>query len=73
MSDQATIIPVILHCPHCKLQHVDEGAWATKPHRTHACVDNIMGKGCGLAFTPSGHRTVGVQTRDLRFEIIDDA
>ena len=59
-SPQQIVIPVILHCPHCKKQHVDEGRWATRPHRTHACVDDATEPGCRKAFTPSAHRTVGV-------------
>lgn len=34
-------------CPNCKKPHVDEGIWAEKPHRTHRCVDDAAGKGCG--------------------------
>lgn len=70
MTAQESIVPVVLHCPHCRKQHVDEGAWATKPHRTHACVDDVAGKGCGKAFTPSAYRTVGVLAKDLVFEVI---
>lgn len=72
MPDQSEVIPVVLFCPHCKLQHVDEGKWKTKPHRTHACVDNVLGKGCGKPFTPSAHRTVGVQQNELVFRSIDE-
>lgn len=66
-------IPVVLHCPSCKKQHVDEGKWATKPHRTHVCVTDAVGKGCGKPFTPSGHRTVGVLAKDLKFVALEDA
>ncbi len=30
-------IPAILHCPHCRRRHVDEGEWATRVHTTHLC------------------------------------
>lgn len=60
MSEQETPIPVILHCPFCLKQHVDENQWVTTPHRTHVCVDDIAGSGCGKPFTPSPHRTVGI-------------
>lgn len=58
-------IPMVLHCPHCKKQHIDEGKWATKPHRTHACVDDAAGSGCGKPFTPSARRTFGVLYADI--------
>lgn len=38
---------VHLSCPHCQKPHVDEGVFAEKPHRTHRCVDDAAGKGCG--------------------------
>lgn len=69
---QAIPIPVVLHCPHCHKQHIDEGVWATRPHRTHQCVDDAAGYGCGKAFTPSGHRTFGVKQEQLVFETLDD-
>ncbi len=46
--------PVILYCPKCITQHIDEGEWATKPHRTHLC------KNCQYEWRPSFHPTVGV-------------
>lgn len=35
-------IPVVLHCPLCKVQHIDQleedgTDWATRPHRKHLC------------------------------------
>ncbi len=37
MSDPAPIqpIPMIIVCVGCGQQHIDEGAFATRPHRTH--------------------------------------
>lgn len=72
MIAQSAVIPVVLHCPYCKKQHVDEGQWATRPHRTHACVDDVAGKGCRKPFTPSAFRTVGVLARDLKFAALED-
>lgn len=40
--------PAILHCPRCRKQHIDEGEFATRVHRTHRCVDDAAGKGCGF-------------------------
>lgn len=37
----------ILYCSACKKQHIDEGAFAQKTHKTHRCVDDAAGKGCG--------------------------
>ncbi len=72
MSDQAVGIPIVLHCPHCHKQHLDEGIWATRPHRTHQCVDDAAGVGCQKAWTPSAHRTFGVRYTDLKFDIVPD-
>ena len=73
MSEQARVIPVILFCPHCHKQHVDEGIWATKPHRTHVCVDDAVGPGCGKPFTPSTFRTVGVlDLKAYKMEVLDE-
>lgn len=29
--------PMTLFCPFCGMRHIDEGKWATTPHRTHQC------------------------------------
>ena len=63
-------IPMILFCPKCHVQHVDElepagsrlnpGAvdidWSKRPHRTHLC----KMPSCGHMFRPSNFATVGV-------------
>lgn len=33
-------------CPECGLNHVDEGVWAKRPHKTHLC------SGCGATWVP---------------------
>lgn len=33
------IIPFVLRCPNCGREHVDEGEWETRPHRTHLCLE----------------------------------
>jgi uncharacterized Zn finger protein len=48
-------IEMILTCPTCGARHIDEGEFATKPHRVHAC------QGCGLVWQPAKVNTVGVQ------------
>lgn len=47
-------IPMILWCPMCHRRHVDEGEYATKPHKTHAC------QHCGFQWAQSVRPTVGV-------------
>lgn len=47
-------LPIVVHCPTCHQQHVDEGEWAVRPHRTHLC------SGCGATFRPALVHTVGV-------------
>ncbi len=48
-------IPMRLVCPSCGELHVDEGEFATKPHKTHAC------QHCGECWMPCLHTTVGVR------------
>lgn len=38
---------VSLSCSACGKGHADEGTWAERAHRTHRCVDDAYGKGCG--------------------------
>lgn len=33
---------VVMHCPHCKRQHLDGRWWKHRPHITHTC------RFCGL-------------------------
>lgn len=46
--------PVHLFCPVCAAPHLDEGEWATRPHKTHQC------QGCGHEWRPFPFATVGV-------------
>lgn len=48
-------IPMVLHCPECRLRHIDVGEFATKPHHTHAC------QGCGFVWRPAVGPTVGIR------------
>lgn len=34
-SGTTSPLPIVIHCPDCGKQHVDEGEWATEPHKTH--------------------------------------
>jgi hypothetical protein len=47
-------IPMILHCPECGHQHIDEGEWATRPHKNHLC------QFCDHLWKPAIIPTVGV-------------
>lgn len=50
-------VPMILHCPKCKAQHIDKGIFATtRVHRTHLCAS------CGHTWCPYDKATVGVAT-----------
>jgi hypothetical protein len=51
-------VPCELHCPVCQKQHVDEGEWATTPHRTHRCLF------CGHEWRPFEVATYGVVSKD---------
>jgi hypothetical protein len=50
---------LVLYCP-AGHQHVDEGEWATRPHRTHQCqwTDGLIS--CKLEWRPSPLPTFGV-------------
>jgi transposase-like protein len=49
----ARIPRLTLWCPLCSALHVDTGEWASRPHRTHLCLD------CGHTWTPSYFYTFG--------------
>jgi len=49
-----TPIPMVLHCPKCGYQHVDEGEWTTTFHRTHLCLR------CKHEWRPAAINTVGI-------------
>lgn len=50
-------IPMLLWCPKCHTQHVDEGEWATiRTHKTHLCAK------CGHEWRPANVETVGVES-----------
>jgi hypothetical protein len=47
-------IPMVIYCPACQTVHIDEGEWATRPHKTHQC------QKCKLEWRPYPYATVGV-------------
>lgn len=47
-------VPMNLNCPCCNAEHLDEGEWATRPHKTHQC------QGCGHEWRPFEYATVGI-------------
>lgn len=53
-----TPIPMVLHCPRCCQQHIDEATdtWNNPPHRSHAC----QTPGCGTIWRPADIATEGV-------------
>lgn len=65
-DDGGRPIPMILHCPKCGVQHIDEPAleerdeegraihWTNPPHRSHLC------HGCGCIWRPADVPTNGV-------------
>lgn len=34
--------PLVIFCPRCGMQHIDEAEFATKLHRVHRCVDRVV-------------------------------
>lgn len=55
-------LPMVLHCPLCHVQHVDEPteAWENPPHRSHLCHN------CGCVWRPADVPTVGVKAVQTR-------
>lgn len=53
-DDEAPPTPIVTHCPKCGAQHIDEGEFATKPHRRHICA------ACETIWQPCARPTVGV-------------
>lgn len=49
-------LALVIHCPRCGAQHVDEGEFAERPHRAHLCA------GCGETWQPCALPTVGVRS-----------
>jgi len=49
-------IPMLLTCPaeECGAEHIDEGEWVTRPHKTHQC------QSCGHEWRVANVPTVGV-------------
>ncbi len=53
-------IPMLLHCPRCGKQHIDEidkvnnPGWENPPHTSHKCL------GCGCVWRPCDRPTEGV-------------
>lgn len=56
-----TPIPMILFCPVCHLQHIDEvdevtnPGWQNPPHASHKCLN------CGIVWRPANVETEGVR------------
>jgi hypothetical protein len=69
LEESAKAVPMVLYCP-AGHQHVDEGEWATRPHKTHQCqrvtphgegrFEKLPGEICGLEWRPASFPTVGV-------------
>ena len=58
MFDVGQAYPVsylTLFCPECGHQHIDEGEWATRIHKTHLC------SACGNEWRVSYAPTFGVE------------
>lgn len=48
-------VPMLLSCPKCGKQHVDEGEWAMRKHRTHQC------QFCNHEWRPFEYSTFGIE------------
>jgi hypothetical protein len=61
-ANNAPPIPMVLHCPLCHVQHVDQATetWSNPPHRSHLCHN------CGCVWRPADVATVGVKRIETR-------
>ncbi len=50
---------VMIKCPQCETDHIDEGEWYDKPHKTHQC------QKCGHEWKPYDFYTRGVKHNGL--------
>jgi hypothetical protein len=55
MPDPNVSISMLLACPMCGTRHIDEGEFATRSHKVHAC------QKCGMHWAPALVPTVGVR------------
>jgi len=62
LAEGGAAFRLCMFCQSCGKLHVDIGEWATRPHKTHLCVDDDSGPGCGARWKPSEYPTVGVAT-----------
>lgn len=46
---------LVMNCPRCGIQHIDQNEWATKQHKTHQC------QACGFEWRPYDYPTFGVE------------
>lgn len=58
-------IPMVLHCPMCLVQHVDEpsATWDNPPHRSHQC------QNCGHIWRPADVATTGVPAIETKGQV----
>lgn len=58
---------IVIHCPRCLVQHIDEGQWLLIKHHTHQC------QSCGYEFDV-GYYSVGVDlAKTARQEALREA
>ncbi len=64
------IEPLVLLCPACGRQHIDEGDLAVLPHTEHVCTATIGDEQrvCKHRWRPREHATVGVPVGTLSTE-----
>lgn len=59
-------LPMVLHCPRCGTQHIDEpdlaNGWSNPPHRSHQC----QKEGCKTIWRPADVPTVGVASIETK-------
>lgn len=58
-DDGPAPIPMVLHCPRCGRQHIDQATseWNNPPHRSHAC----QNPDCDCIWRPADVPTTGVE------------
>jgi predicted RNase H-like nuclease (RuvC/YqgF family) len=60
---------MVLYCP-AGHQHIDEGEWATKPHKTHRCTFGPMYPDCGCYHRDRCEHKCGLEWRPVNFPTV---
>lgn len=64
--EKPLITDLVLHCPMCKVLHLDVDEWRDRPHKTHLCLNEK----CGHLFRPLEAYTRGVSPDEASYATV---